>query len=306
MIYSSKFLFLLFFVSLQALLVSSPDWVVKENDYQYTMTLVTKLNIDGKQLVGAEDKVGAFVGGICRGVSGLTYVASKKSYYAYLTIFSNKQGEVINFKLYHQASNTIKDVAQPLIFVINEHKGSLSQSYSIAEPALNNQAELNTFSLKEIPSISSTIRAGEVKISISENFPLTNLVPLFTSSKGAQVFEKGLLQISGETTKDFSSVLTYEVLSEDESVLQTYKVYISPVSNTTLFYKKDAVCTARGAIKVVSKQEGSLVQLTSDGKEVARVPIVNGQAIFPELGVGTYEAILGNEQKSIRIQLKEK
>jgi hypothetical protein len=96
------------------------------------------------------------------------------------------------------------------------------------------------------------------------------------------------------------------VLSEDESVLNNYKVSVSQILATTLFYKKDAVCYARGGIRVVSKQEGAMVQVTSNGKTVASKQITNGEAIFTELIVGSYIATLGNDWKIINILLKDK
>ena len=108
-----------------------------------------------------------------------------------------------------------------------------------------------------------------------------------------------------EVNKNFSSVISYEVLSEDESVLNNYKVSVSQILDPTLFYKKDAVCYAQGVIKVVSKQEGASVQVTSNGKIIATKLIVNGEALFPNLNVGLYIATLGSESKNINIILKQ-
>jgi hypothetical protein len=73
-----------------------------------------------------------------------------------------------------------------------------------------------------------------------------------------------------------------------------------------LFYKKDAVCYARGAIKVTSKQEGAIVKLSANGALIASKQIVKGEALFTELNVGTYVAALGNDLKTIAINLKDK
>ncbi len=297
--------FILFFIVCQFAYAQLPNWVVNENEYQYTMTFVAKLNVAGKQLISANDRVGAFVGNTCRGISGVTYVASKKSYYAFLTIFSNQQGEVISFKLFDNATNKIILVSKPVTFLINENKGNLFQSYSIAEPALNDASEMLSFNFMGIPSLSSIINSGSVKINILESYPKTNLKPFFTLSKGASLFENGILQKSGEVIKNFSSVITYEVLSEDESSVGNYNVYVSQVASPTLFYKKDAVCYAQGVIKVVSKQEGASVQVTSNGKIIATKLIVNGEALFPNLNVGLYIATLGSESKNINIILKQ-
>jgi hypothetical protein len=293
-------------ISFQTLFAQIPTWTVNENEYQYTMTFIAKLNVEGRQLINPNDRVAAFVGNVCRGVSGITYVASKKNYYAYLTVFSNTQSENISFKLYDSSNNKTTTLSKPIVFLINEHKGNLFQSYSIAEPALNSMAEILSFNFMNISTLSSIISNGIVKVNISESYPLTNLKPVFTLSKGASLFENRILQKSGEVIKNFSSAITYEVLSEDESTLSNYKVNVSQVTDPTLFYKKDAVCYARGAIKIVSKQEGTTVQVTSNGKTVATKQIINGVALFSELNAGSYIATVGNEWKIINILLKER
>ena len=290
----------------QMLFAQTPAWVVDESDYQYTMTFVAKINVDGKQLINVNDRVGAFVGNVCRGVSGVTYVASKKSYYAYLTVFSNNQGEAISFKIYDQSTGKITAVTKQIVFVINEHRGNLIQSYSIAEPALSSTAEILSFDFKEAPSLSTVISNGTVQVNISESYSLTKLKPVFTLSSGATLFDNGVLQVSGETLKNFSSSVNYQVLSADESTIRNYKVNVTQVTDRTLFYKKDAVCYAPGAIKVVSKREGASVQVTSNGKTIATKQIINGEALFPNLNAGSYIATLGNEWKIINIIVKDK
>jgi hypothetical protein len=145
-----------------------------------------------------------------------------------------------------------------------------------------------------------------VKVNISESYSLSNLKPVFTLSKGATLFENRVVQKSGELSKTFLSPVNYEVLSEDESTLKNYKVEVSQVIDPPLFYKKDAVCYARGAIKIVSKREGTTVQVTSNGKTIATKQIINGEALFPELNAGSYIATVGNEWKIINILLKER
>ncbi|MFC5285149.1 hypothetical protein [Pedobacter alpinus] len=300
----TAFFYFLFFTLCQSLFAQAPNWTVKENDYQYTMTFVAKLNADGKQLITANDKVAAFVGNTCRGVSGVTYVANEKNYYAFLTVFSNQQGETISFKLYDSAGDKTKSVTKTIPFVVNEHRGNLFQSYSIAEPALNNQSEILSFNFLDMTSLSSIISSGNVNINISESYPLNNLKPVFTLSKGANLYKNKVLQKSGEVTDNFLAAITYEVLSEDESNLKSYKVNVGQQADPTLFYKKDAVCYARGAIKVVSKKEGATVQVSSNGKTVATKQIVNGEAQFSDLNAGSYIATLGNDFKVINITIK--
>lgn len=287
-------------------MAQAPIWKVDESAYQYTMTFVAKLNVDGKQLIGTNDKVAAFVGTSCRGISGVTYVASVDSYYAYITVFSNNQDEAISFKLYESATDKTTVVSKQIIFKVNEHRGNLFQSYSIAEPALNDKSEILSFNFMDIKSLSSVINGGKINISLYDSSNITALKPLFTVSKGGKLLKNRTVQKSGEITDNFSSAITYEVLSEDESSLSSYTVNVNQISTPTLFYKKDAVCYAGGVIKVASNQEGVSVVMTSNGKNVSTKQITNGEAIFTDLDTDSYIVTIGNEWKLINIILKEK
>ena len=300
------FCLILFSLSFPELLAQAPTWTVNENAYQYTMTFVAKLNVDGKQLIGPNDKVGAFVGTTCRGVSGITFVASEANYYAYITVFSNVQDEAVFFKLYDSATDKITVVSKQIAFAVNEHRGNLFQSYSIAEPALNDKADILTFNFTDTKVLSSIISSGKVSVGLYDSYDVTALKPVFTLSKGAKLLKNRIVQKSGEITDNFSAVVTYEVLSEDESSLTSYTVSLNRITTPTAFYKKDAVCYAGGAIKVVSKQEGASVVITSNGKEVLTKSIINGEAIFTDLHADSYIVTLGNEWKLINITVKEK
>ena len=299
-------IFVIFHFYFNALLAQSPSWSVNESDYQYTMTFLTKLNLNGKQLIGANDKVGAFVGNTCRGTSSLTYVKSKDTYYAYLTVFSNTNNESIYFKLYDGSSDNITTVSKQVLFKKEEHYGTLFQSYSIAEPTLNDKAALVSFNFLDVTSVSSNINKSNVNIVIYDSFDLTSLSPIFTISEGGKLLKKRIEQVSGETIDDFSSEITYEVLSQDESTLTEYVVSVNQIETPTKFYKKDAVCTVGGAIKVVSNQEGSAVTITSNGEKVLEKKILNGEVIFTNLDTGSYSVSIGNELKIINIILKTK
>jgi len=296
-------IFLLFLVSFVKLFAQVPTWKVNESDYQYTMTLVSKLNLDGVYLTNQNDMVGAFVGNTCRGYSKLTYNANSNSYYAYLTIFSNITDEVINFQIYNSTNNKITKVSKSINFIVDQHVGDLFQSFSIAEPALNNKSYLLTFDFLNIKTLSSSITNRSVNLNISESYSLNSLKPVFTLSKGARLFKNQILQSSGITATNFSSPVNYDVLSEDESTLTTYAVIVTQSPEPPLFYKKDAVCTTLGAIKVVSKRNG-IVKLSNNGKEIDSKTVTNGEAIFSGLTSGTYIATIGNDFKVIVINHK--
>ena len=297
-------IFIFLIISFSSLFAQIPSWKVNEPDYQFTMTIVSKLNIDGTQLVNPNDMVAAFVGTTCRGFSKLTYVASAKTYYAYLTVFSNTPGEVITFYLYNSATNKIVKVNKTIAFAAYQNFGNLYQSYSIAEPVLSDKAEMLTFGFLNIKASSKSITPGLVKINIAKNNTLGNLTPVFTLSKGANLFKNKILQLTGTSTSDFTSPVVFEVLSEDESTLTSYTVNVTQLIEPAIFYKKDAVCAKLGAIRVVSNNEGALAQISYNGKQVASKSIINGEAIFDGLLSGTYVATIGSDNKTIVINQK--
>jgi hypothetical protein len=287
-------------------MAQAPLWKVNESAFQYTMTFVSKLNMDGVQLSNPNDMVAAFVGSSCRGVSKLTYVSSAKSYYAYLTIFSNTPGEAISFYIYNSTANKVVKVSKTINFESYQNIGNLFQSFSIAEPALNQKAELLTFDFLNVKTLSFAVNPGSVKLSISESVPLSNLTPVFTLSKGARLYKNGNLQVSGSSASSFTAPVSYDVMSEDESTLTSYAINITQTLDPPLFYKKDAVCNTLGAIKVVSKREGVVVQLSYNGKQVDNKAITNGEAVFTGLLSGNYIASIGNDFKAISINQKVK
>ena len=118
---------ILLFVLWQIVLAQIPALNVKESDFQYTMTFVAKLSAGGKRLINPNDRVAAFVGNTCRGVSGVTYVASENDYYAFLTVFSNQHGESINFKLYDSSTGQITTVGSKCFgFIsVNSYKSQI-------------------------------------------------------------------------------------------------------------------------------------------------------------------------------------
>jgi hypothetical protein len=299
-------IFSLILSSAVQIFAQAPDWKVNESSYQYTMTIQAKLNVDGVTLANQNDMVGAFVGTTCRGVAKLTYVATTKSYYAYLTVYSNTANEAITFSIFNSTNNKITKVTKPINFVANQHIGNLFQSYSIAEPALNNKAEIVSFDFLNIKTLSSVITPNSVTLKISESYPLDNLKPVFVLSKGASLLRNRVGITSAAVATSFLTPLSYEVLSEDESTLSSYTVSVSQTLDPPLFYKKDAVCSTLGAIKVVSKREGSTVQLSYNGKLMDSKPVVNGEAVFLNLMTGSYSVTIGADYKVIVINLKVK
>ena len=277
----------------------SPAWSVKENDFQYTMTYVGFLTLDGVRLNKTTDMVGAFVNGECRGVANLIFVANQNRYYAYLTVYSNTANEVVQFKIYNSSLNIIKDVPKTVSFVNNQHSGNLFQGYSFASPALSSSAEIIDVSFKGIARKNIAFNGNVISVYLVDaDQNLTALNALVSTSPGASIFRGNNPVISGENSIDFSSPVTLKIRSEDETVVKEWVVQIPP---SITYQKKNATCYAKGEIKVGFAKAGSAITLEQNGNILITQSISNGETIFTNLNPGTYNVKAAGTSKSITI-----
>jgi hypothetical protein len=276
----------------------SPAWSVKENDFQYTMTYVGFLTLDGARLNKTTDMVGAFVNGECRGVANLIFVANQNRYYAYLTVYSNTANEVVQFKIYNSSLNIIKEVPKTVSFINNQHSGNLFQGYSFASPALSSSAEIIDVSFKGIARKNIAFNGTVISVYLDADQNLTALNAQVSTSPGASIFRGNNPVISGENSIDFSSPVTLKIRSEDETVVKEWVVQIPP---SITYQKKNATCYAKGQIKVGFAKAGSPITLEQNGTILATQSISNGETIFTNLNPGTYNVKAAGISKSITI-----
>lgn len=203
-----------------------PSWTVDESLYEFSMTFVAKINIAGVRLSSSSDLVGAFVGGQCRGVANPTYIASSDAYFVYLTVFGNTTGETITFKVYKADTNEEITISRTVDFESNQHIGSRFQSFSIAEPPLRSDAELTSFGFNDQVADSLSISNDGISFFFVNNIDETQLTPNFSLSDGARAFVGQVEQTSGVGVRDFSSPVVYQIMSEDESVLNEITISV--------------------------------------------------------------------------------
>jgi len=302
---NNKILVIIFFIkSIVISYAQSPNWTVIPSDFEYSMTIVAKLNIAGVQLTHPNDMVSAFVGDKIRGVAKLVYVPQKSSYYAYLTVYSNFNEEEIQFQIYEYTKNKVTSINKKLNFKSNLVIGNINQSYSIAEPALNNQADINRFSFKGIETVGSKIDLNGVDLVIYDIHDVTELTPVFELSKGAKLLVDSFLKLSGEFTDNFSNTVKYKIVSEDESTIKEYTINVLKTEKPALFYKQNAVCYNPGAIKVLTPYEGRSVKIFLNGVLLDEKFVTFGEVYFNKLESGSYLLQLGDKFKYIEILLK--
>jgi len=230
----------------QQLVAQAPTWSVNPANFQYSMSVVTFLNLDGKLLNDPADLIGAFVGGQVRGVASPIFVSAANRHLAYLTIYANTENEVVEFKLYDHASNKTVTVAQTVNFKIDGQLGDVFQAVSAASPVLNKGVDLLSFGFKDVTTVDSRVTAEGLEITLQFDQPLDALIPEFTASPGAKLYIGRTLQASSTVTRDFSAPSIYSVLSEDESVLKDYTITVKNQAFTDDPFSCTNVITVNG------------------------------------------------------------
>jgi gliding motility-associated-like protein len=109
-------------------LMGQPSWTVMPTRYQNSMSIVAKLNVEGELSSDANDLVGIFSGGECRGVAGVALMGG--DYYLNITVWSNASAdEVLSVKVYDASSGIVYDLKQRLTFVKDAITGSYSEPF---------------------------------------------------------------------------------------------------------------------------------------------------------------------------------
>ncbi len=96
-----------------------PDWVMDASKYQYNMSIIGSININGVVSTNPDDMIGAFVNDTLRGLANLKYVPEYDAYMFFMDVFSNKaDGELVKFKVWNAAKGKIHvDVESDKAFI---------------------------------------------------------------------------------------------------------------------------------------------------------------------------------------------
>lgn len=223
---------MLIFISF-SLSAQNPNWSINRADFEYQMQFTASLKVDGNLLTNTNDQVAAFVGNELRGFGNVVFDADDNKYVCFFPAYSNTIGETLSFKIYNSTTNTVVNAVQTQVFSIDERVGGVFQSFLISNTSLNNQAVLSSFNFQEITAVSNSKNANTFTIVLPVGTNLTSLIPVFSVSNKAEVFIDFKKQISGSSTVDFSNAVTYQILSEDEKVLEEYIINASTAISTT-------------------------------------------------------------------------
>jgi gliding motility-associated-like protein len=110
----------------------APGWSVNPSEFEFSMTVTAVLNTDGKLSDDKQDKVGAFIDGVCRGVASPSDFTATNGNIVFLQVYSNSiLGETVTFSMYDASANLQIDAGNILTFENDANKGTMAEPYII-------------------------------------------------------------------------------------------------------------------------------------------------------------------------------
>ncbi len=99
-----------------------PDWSVDPGNYELSMTITARIMAQGMEPDSQANLLAAFAGSECRGV--VTPIFAIDSWYYFLTVFADQNGEEITLKFYDSGNSIVLPVSESFVFVNNFAFGS--------------------------------------------------------------------------------------------------------------------------------------------------------------------------------------
>ena len=112
------------------------EWNITQGSYQFSMSIVGQIRMDGVFSRDKEDRVSAFVGNEPRGSAKLQYIPALDSYIVFLSIYSNESsGEEISFRVWNAGEGQVHSQVTPsYTFESNALHGSINSPIAFEVP----------------------------------------------------------------------------------------------------------------------------------------------------------------------------
>ena len=99
-----------------------PNWQINPTNFELSMSLTSIIFKNGKEVIGDQHQLGAFVNGELRGVTHALDALNRWIFF--LTIYANENNEEIEFKFFDNDLNVVFPTSQSIDFLANEAIGN--------------------------------------------------------------------------------------------------------------------------------------------------------------------------------------
>lgn len=92
-----------------------PDWSVNPRDFESSMNVIGRVELEGVPMNDQDDILAAFIGEECRGVAHLEYKQRYDGYFVTMDIYGNKESanKPVTFRAYDASTGTVYPVVEP-------------------------------------------------------------------------------------------------------------------------------------------------------------------------------------------------
>jgi Concanavalin A-like lectin/glucanases superfamily/Secretion system C-terminal sorting domain len=180
-------------------IAAASHWNVTPQNFEFSMNVIAiVVNENTNNLLKDGDEVAAFVGNEVRGVGKAMYVAALDSYFLFMTMYANKEGELVTFKYYSNQEAKEYDIIQQKGFTINEIWGKVETPVEL--------------------TLSTTVSTTE------ENLSKDDHLVIYPNPAGYYVYINFTSMIDEEISLTITDLLGAEVKSFDYKVQQGQNV----------------------------------------------------------------------------------
>lgn len=219
-------IFLLCFLLVVSKVYAQPGWTVNPGSYDYSMTITGVINLNYTEEKDVNNMVGAFVGGVCRGVGQAVYDAQVNRYVVYLLVYSSASNETVDFKVYDASSGLTVAIPKTMQFEVNKITGTSEAPYFWSNPTLSSEANMLTFGFTG-QTTATVFDTTSINVEMPAGTNASNLVANYTTSPNALVKVGATTQTSGVTINNFTNPVVYNIVAADETTRKNYTVYVS-------------------------------------------------------------------------------
>ncbi len=119
-------------------------WSLNPQNFEYSMnSIAVVVNAPGGNILEEGDEVGAFVSDEVRGSSKAIYIPGLDAYMIFLTVYANKEGELVKFKWYDASENKVYDLVENTAFKINSIWGQADSPQMLHLPGASGVDDIN-------------------------------------------------------------------------------------------------------------------------------------------------------------------
>jgi hypothetical protein len=152
-------------------------WTVDPTQYEHSSTLIGMIRSNGVNATTSDMELGVFVGNEVRGTAQAIYIEPLDVHLFFLTMYANTPGELLRFKVYDDATETVHDLAETMYFAPNQHQGGIENPVPFELQTTSAEEDFGTavgFDVQPNPFSSETTlrfnlpKATEVTLTVSD------------------------------------------------------------------------------------------------------------------------------------------